>query len=290
MASRIPQIPLFTKRMCIFILVYYGIHSFVRFMTGDDYPLMFNTYYYFVVSYSPVYEMIYLSQIMAAAVYILTFANSIGLYGSIMAITCSQLEKLRANLLDIRQELDSGAETDTEEWREVQTSQEVFCRMQEQLNECIRHHQQIIRFMRVVEEIFNPFLVGLFLLLMCGICLTAFSVAMNWGDLYSLSEALLIYCFLMLMLCVYCRFGEELTNQAESVRHAAWGCDWVGTPVQFQRCLLFIIATANKEFRLTAGKFVTVSNKTLINIFNQTISFFMFLIQVKDKTEDNQNT
>jgi hypothetical protein len=54
--------------------------------------------------------------------------------------------------------------------------------------------------------------------------------------------------------------------QAENVRHAAWGCDWVGTPVPFQRCLLFIIVMANKEFRLTAGKFVTVSNKTLINV------------------------
>jgi hypothetical protein len=68
-----------------------------------------------------------------------------------MAITCSQLEKLRANLLDIRQEYDtpaqdSGAETDTEERREVQTSQEVFRRMQKQLNSCIRHHQQIIRY------------------------------------------------------------------------------------------------------------------------------------------------
>jgi hypothetical protein len=35
----------------------------------------------------------------------------------------------------------------------------------------------------------------------------------NWGDLYSLTLALLIYFFLMLMLCVFCRFGEELTNQ-----------------------------------------------------------------------------
>jgi hypothetical protein len=54
--------------------------------------------------------------------------------------------------------------------------------------------------------------------------------------------------------------------QAESVRDAAWGCDWVGTPVTFQRCLTFIIATANKEFTLTAGKFVPVSNKTMMNV------------------------
>ena len=54
--------------------------------------------------------------------------------------------------------------------------------------------------------------------------------------------------------------------QAESVRDAAFGCDWVGTPIPFQRCLMFIIATANKEFHLTAGKFLPVSNVTTKNV------------------------
>jgi len=54
--------------------------------------------------------------------------------------------------------------------------------------------------------------------------------------------------------------------QADSVRDAALGCDWVGTPLPFQRCLMFIIATANKSFQLTAGKFVPVSNLTMINV------------------------
>ena len=54
--------------------------------------------------------------------------------------------------------------------------------------------------------------------------------------------------------------------QAESVRDAAFGCDWVGTPVPFQRCLMFIISAANKEFQLTAGKFVPVSNVTTLNV------------------------
>jgi hypothetical protein len=54
--------------------------------------------------------------------------------------------------------------------------------------------------------------------------------------------------------------------QAESVRDAAFGCDWVGIPVPLQRCLMFIIATANKQFQLTAGKFVPVSNVTALNV------------------------
>jgi hypothetical protein len=62
--------------------------------------------------------------------------------------------------------------------------------------------------------------------------------------------------------------------QAESVRDAAWGCDWVGTPVPFQRCLAFVIATTNKEFTLTAGKFVPVSNNTLMNVRIKFIKLF----------------
>jgi hypothetical protein len=50
------------------------------------------------------------------------------------------------------------------------------------------------------------------------------------------------------------------------VRDAVWGCNWVGTPVPFQRSLVFIIAAANKEFTLTAGKFVPVCNKTMMSV------------------------
>ena len=50
------------------------------------------------------------------------------------------------------------------------------------------------------------------------------------------------------------------------MRDAAFVCDLVGTAIPFQRCLMFIIATANKKFQLTAGKFVPVSNVTMMNV------------------------
>ena len=54
--------------------------------------------------------------------------------------------------------------------------------------------------------------------------------------------------------------------QAESVREAAWGCQWVETPVPFVRSLSFIINVANKEIVLAAGKFVPVSKATMLNV------------------------
>jgi hypothetical protein len=73
-----------------------------------------------------------------------------GLYATLVCIACSQLEKLRASLLDIKQKHDTAeqhsvAETDQEEEQEVRTSQEMFYHMQKQLNDCVRHHQQILR-------------------------------------------------------------------------------------------------------------------------------------------------
>jgi hypothetical protein len=71
----------------------------------------------------------------------------------LVCVACSQLEKLRAAILDIREthvtsEQDCGAETDQQEGQgqgQVRTSEELLGHMQKQLNYCIRHHQQIIR-------------------------------------------------------------------------------------------------------------------------------------------------
>jgi hypothetical protein len=93
-----------------------------------------------------------------------SFVAFISLYATLVCIACSQLEKLRANLLDIRQKLDtsahdSGAETDREEETQVHVSQEVFRSMQEQLNDCIRHHQLILEYGHFFNQMISRSLV-----------------------------------------------------------------------------------------------------------------------------------
>jgi hypothetical protein len=59
--------------------------------------------------------------------------------------------------------------------------------------------------------------------------------------------------------------------QAESVREAAFVRDWEGTSILLQRCLMFIIATANKNFQLIAVKFVPVLNVILLKYLTKNI-------------------
>jgi hypothetical protein len=74
------------------------------------------------------------------------------LYATLVCVACSQLEKLRASLLDIRQthvtaQRNRGTQTDLQEAQgQARASQELFRHMQKQLNECIRHHQEIKRY------------------------------------------------------------------------------------------------------------------------------------------------
>jgi hypothetical protein len=82
---------------------------------------------------------------------VFTFVGFPSLYATLVCAACSQLEKLRAAILDMRQtqvtsQQDCGAETDQQERQgQVRTSEELFGHMQKQLNNCIRQHQQIIR-------------------------------------------------------------------------------------------------------------------------------------------------
>ncbi|KAJ4437162.1 hypothetical protein ANN_17297 [Periplaneta americana] len=72
----------------------------------------------------------------------------------------------------------------------------------------------------------------------------------------------------------------------ESVKNAAWASDWIGAPIFYQRNITFIIAQANHKFTLTAGKFFQLSNATLSNMLNESLSLFMFLLTMKDKNEE----
>jgi hypothetical protein len=85
-----------------------------------------------------------------------TFSAFPILYATLVCVACSQLEKLRAAILAIRQthvtsELDCGDETDQQDEEEqAHSSEELFHHMQRRLNDCIRHHQEIIRYVYII--------------------------------------------------------------------------------------------------------------------------------------------
>lgn len=261
----------------MFSIVYHVVHTSIRIFTSHD--MVFEAWYPFDASTSPVYELILISQVIASIQYMSIFFGFPLLYAVMVCVACSQLEKLKAKIYDINQKRFTSEDDSVREGD-----------IQKRLHECVQHHQLIMRYMRVLEDTMNFTLCGLLLMLSITLCFLAFSAAMSLEDRTDLAQALYVYGLVLGCAFAFCSLGTELSEQAESVTDEVWSCDWVGTPVPFQRCLVFIMATANKEFTLTAGKFVPVCNKTMMNMMNQSASFFMFLLTMIDKTSRSNDT
>jgi signal transduction histidine kinase len=88
---------------------------------------------------------------MASIFSLSSYFGFLSLYATLVCVAGSQLEKLKAALLDIRQThgtLLKDYVGETVEWEaagQKNIHSEQFRHMQEQLNNCIRHHQQIKR-------------------------------------------------------------------------------------------------------------------------------------------------
>ncbi|GFG38516.1 hypothetical protein Cfor_04919, partial [Coptotermes formosanus] len=263
-AGWIPRIKLFSKRVCLGLLTLHLIQSTIRIVTNHE--TLFIAWYPFDWTVSPFYELVNISQCLTSVILAGIVFGFPLLCITLIAVACTQCQKLKAAILDIRQE----HITPNHEQEDEQVHTAADCDLQAKLNACIQHHQDILVYMQQLEDTLTVSLCGHFLILLVSMCFAAFSAVTNWGGHVGKIQAMIIYTTYASDVLLICWFGTQLTKHAESVTDAAWGCDWVGTPVPFQRCLMFIIATANKGFQLTAGKFVPVSNVTMLNVCTTT--------------------
>jgi len=65
MAGRIPLIQKFTWQSIVLIMVSHAVHQTHRLATRNDRPLVFNAWFPFDTTNSPVYELVYLAQVSA---------------------------------------------------------------------------------------------------------------------------------------------------------------------------------------------------------------------------------
>jgi hypothetical protein len=77
------------------------------------------------------------------------FFGTTSLYVYVLTIACSQIEKLKVAIMNINRDQNTDAEEDHEKRRSQDVfgrSHDVFRHTQEQIAECIRHHQQILEY------------------------------------------------------------------------------------------------------------------------------------------------
>ncbi|PNF25909.1 hypothetical protein B7P43_G10643 [Cryptotermes secundus] len=273
MAGIIPFIQKVTVYWSLILLIPNGIHMLIRGIGSEKLGL--DMWLPFDATSSPVHEIIVIIQLMwkplrtdsmvhqvfchngmygtgtlslcfpesppdvrtvySTVLYAHCYWGFVALYGTLVAISCSQLQKLQTGLRNFRK--GSLMEPDIE---------------QEKVHEYVRLHQNILRTLHSNRHV-NP-----------KSHTDNMCISQVWGEFSNLLQTLGFLSAIMAQMCIYCLFGDELTCQAENVKQAIWESEWVGAPLSQQRTLKFMIAAANREFALTAGGFAPLTRHTLV--------------------------
>ncbi|KAJ4437139.1 hypothetical protein ANN_17274 [Periplaneta americana] len=211
----------------------FGLHACYmtsRLIIRDDRPLAINAYFIIDTTYSPFYELANVSEYLMTLICFPLFYGAIGMYCYLVTIACSQLERLKVNILNIKSSMDSAKDKGP-------ITESTFYRMQKQLDECISHHQNILRLMHSLEEVCSPMLVCHFVLILGGMCFAGFSFVVTFvrgpggflknqemssfrygrcsqslGNGLTMAQSVVVYTAFLIQLYAYCWFGGELTD------------------------------------------------------------------------------
>ncbi|XP_069688208.1 odorant receptor 49b-like [Periplaneta americana] len=279
MAGWLRRIDKIWQKVVITELTFHFSQSAVRMFAFRD--TIFPCWYPFDIYASPAYEVILLTQILASVRYTCVFCSTSYLYSKVVCIACVQLEKLRVTLLRIKK---YAVSSDTNSELKNQENNDEINSTNEQLRQIIKHHTLILRYINLLQEVTKLMAGGMLFLFLLSLCMTAFSAIMSWGDFIDMSQSVFIYIGVLLMAFSYCSIGTALAREYEAVKDAAFACDWIGTPVTFQRSIAIIMSIANKGKALLGG-IVPMTNETLMAMVNESMSLFMFLLAMKDKSE-----
>ncbi|PSN50105.1 Odorant receptor 85 [Blattella germanica] len=253
-------LPKMVKYSSLGLLSFHLLQSTYRMLTKHE--MIYIAWYPYDFKASPGYELTNLSQVFASIQSAAIFCSYLGYYSLSVSVACSQFYKLNLDL----QKMNAKQDFSTEE-----------------LNNCIKHHQTILVFLDEIELAFNKSICGVLLVEMTVSCLCAFSITSGWGEYADLVQALAVFVFNMAGISMLCWAGNKLTESAENVKEAVYSIDWVGTTETFKRSVLLMITRTNKQFTLTAGKFIPVNNETMLSIYKETWTLILFLLEMKNK-------
>nr|WCC57443.1 odorant receptor 46 [Papilio glaucus] len=147
------------------------------------------------------------------------------------------------------------------------------------LIECIKQHQGVVSFTKLVEDAFHTFLFFQMIGSVGLICMSALRIlVVDWRSLQFAS--IVTYLSVMIsQLFVSCWCGHELTVTSEDLHRVLYKCVWYEQNVKFKRALYFVMMRMGRSIVLKAGHYVPLSRQTFVAILRMSYSYFAVLNQ-----------
>ncbi|CAL7936677.1 unnamed protein product [Xylocopa violacea] len=218
-----------------------------------------SDYVFFVVEDSPVYEIVYVSQIFISSIILST---NCGIYSLIASITmhCCGLFEVTNRRLDTIVKQDKRG-------------------LHGHLVDVVRYHLKAIEYCATIEQalstVFLSEMIGCTIIL----CFLEFGIIMDWEDHQTLSTMT----YVVLMTSIYvnvfiiCFIGDRIKQQSERIGETSYFLPWYSFPEDVVKDMRTIMLRTNQPSNLTGAKLFDLSLQAFCDVFKTSASYLNFL-------------
>ncbi|XP_046980386.1 odorant receptor Or2-like [Schistocerca americana] len=203
------------------------------------------------------------------------------LFVTIMILVAAQLEVLALRVGKLRVD-ESGA---GEGRRIASASSVAHEKMYSNLCFCVKSHQEILRFARLLNDTMSPIAMTLFAFNVLVGCVVLFQTTYS-SDITAVIKCLVFLPILGGQVYLYCWAAHQVKDQAEAVSTAAYSCSWVDAGTSFKRALRILICRAQKPLILTAGHVCPINREAFLSMVNASYSYYALLGQMNKRSVD----
>nr|ALD51486.1 odorant receptor 51 [Locusta migratoria] len=152
----------------------------------------------------------------------------------------------------------------------------------EELRLCVETHQELLRFVRFVDNVMSPFAMLQFVAGTLAVCVVLFQAANN-QDLNTNLKCAGWLPGPSLELYIYCGGAHEVVHAGEALVQAAYDCLWYNVAPRIGRAIRLVITRAQVPPVLTAGHLYPITRPTFVSLVNAAYSYYALLSQMQNK-------
>lgn len=149
--------------------------------------------------------------------------------------------------------------------------------------ECIYQHQQVIRFIELLE---NTYHANIFFQLSGTvgiICIIGLRITITEPDSVQFYSMVNYMVTMLCQLLLYCWCGNELTTKSEDLREWIYQCPWYEQDSKFRSSLVIAMDCMKRPIIFRAGHYIPLSRPTFVSVLRMSYSYFAVLNQANNK-------
>ncbi|KAG7210318.1 hypothetical protein KM043_011858 [Ampulex compressa] len=222
---------------------------------------------------SPLYEIVYISQMAATIICGLIILATDTFIATALFHTCGHFKILQENLAN----LDMHISYIHRIYKEQRHSSELLKKAKYEMRDIIKHHHVALWFCGNMEKNFNPILLLQVLASSLIICLVGLQVTTTLENQSKLIQYFSYLLMALFQLLLFCFPGDLLIQQSSNVSNAAYSIQWYKLPNPMRQDVQLLIMRSQKPSCITAGKFYTMHLENFSSVLSTALSYFTML-------------